>query len=107
LYNTVDSAAHSKYNNIIKAIACDPRIGRGHTFVPGYDGKKGFGGACLPKDIRAFYHAHPEFSLLNTIDQLNNEMRSQYDLDDREKVNKIKFNRNGDANVDNGQTEKE
>lgn len=29
----------------------DDRVGESHTHVPGPDGKRGFGGTCLPKDI--------------------------------------------------------
>ena len=38
------------YENV-RQIACnDERIMHSHTFVPGHDGKKGFGGTCFPKD---------------------------------------------------------
>ena len=32
------------------------RISPSHTQVPGPDGKKGFGGTCLPKDIAALQY---------------------------------------------------
>ena len=31
----------------------DVRIGPSHTAVPGFDGHRGFGGTCLPKDTNA------------------------------------------------------
>jgi len=40
------------YENIKKAIYFDNRLGR-HIDVPGTDGKLGFGGHCLPKDLNA------------------------------------------------------
>ena len=42
------------YDKIRRLVVDDSRIGESHTFVPGPDGKYGFGGACLPKDIKAF-----------------------------------------------------
>ena len=38
------------YENIRKIAASDDRILHSHTYVPGPDGKKGFGGTCFPKD---------------------------------------------------------
>ena len=32
-------------------VAQDKRIGHSHTYVPGPDGKRGFGGTCFPKDV--------------------------------------------------------
>jgi len=40
--------------DIVKDIAVkDKRIGKSHTDVPGSDGKTGFGGICLPKDMNS------------------------------------------------------
>lgn len=42
------------YDEVRKAIGADSRIGIGHTLVPSPDdGQSGFGGHCLPKDIKA------------------------------------------------------
>ena len=41
------------YNNFIKGVICDERIGSSHTQVPGHDGKFGYGGTCFPKDTNA------------------------------------------------------
>jgi len=38
------------YENVRKIAANDDRILHSHTFVPGPDGKGGFGGTCFPKD---------------------------------------------------------
>ena len=32
----------------------DGRIGRSHANVPGWDGQRGYSGACFPKDVNAF-----------------------------------------------------
>ena len=38
------------FGKIISAITEDNRVGKSHTTVPGYDGKRGYSGACFPKD---------------------------------------------------------
>jgi UDPglucose 6-dehydrogenase len=40
------------YNLVRQIIAHDSRIGNSHTVV-GFDGDRGFGGACFPKDTNA------------------------------------------------------
>ena len=105
------------YNTIVRAAGKDERVGMGHTRVPGFDGKRGFGGACLPKDTRAFldFSTHEfadgtttSFDLLHKVLDINSAYRVQYDLDEREKVNNITFvDFGGNNNVDNGQTEEE
>ena len=109
LKDLVDSFDCS-YNMITRAMGADDRIGIKHTRVPGPDKKRGFGGACLPKDTMALLKFSEtrgkdnRFDLLDNILTINNEYRKMYDLDEREKVNNITF---GDAHVDNGQTEEE
>jgi UDPglucose 6-dehydrogenase len=101
------------YNIVTRAMGSDPRVGIGHTRVPGYDRKRGFGGACLPKDTTAllkFSELKDEegnvvsFDLLKNVLDINNRYRQNYELDEREKVNNITF---GDANERDGQTEEE
>ena len=41
------------YDKVVKAATKDKRIGASHLGVPGPDGKKGFGGTCFPKDMKA------------------------------------------------------
>lgn len=85
------------FNVIRKAIAADARIGPSHTHVPGYDLKRGFGGACFPKDLTALTLFDDQFTLVEKVLEINSKYREVYDLDEREKAN----------NVDYGQTEKE
>lgn len=55
LYNLM-SVAHPElnYSRTVNALGLDPRIGHSHNQVPGYDGKFGWGGHCLPKDTSEF-----------------------------------------------------
>ena len=82
---------NASFNNIIAGLEQDPRVGKSHMRVPGFDGKRGFGGACLPKDTAAFLNAFKGFTLLDKVVTINNEYRSQYDLDEREKSNGIHY----------------
>lgn len=40
-----------EWQPVMNAILADGRISHNHTQVPGPDGKHGFGGECLPKDL--------------------------------------------------------
>lgn len=81
-----------KYNVIMNAIGSDPRVGHSHTQVPGPDGRKGYGGACFPKDTNAFANfAGGDFEVLDEVIKLNNIYRKQYELDDREKEQKVNY----------------
>lgn len=83
------------YGKIIGAITTDSRIGKSHTTVPGYDGKRGFSGACFPKDTVAFYKfTNNNFTVLKEVILRNQDYRLNYSLDDREKMQNIKFNIN-------------
>ena len=102
------------YNIVTRAVGKDPRVGIGHTRVPGYDRKRGFGGACLPKDTTAFLKFSEvkgedgsvvSFDLLQKVLDINSRYRAYYELDEREKANNITF---GDVNNErNGETEEE
>jgi nucleotide sugar dehydrogenase len=83
---------NAKYNVIVNAIGSDPRIGHSHTQVPGPDGRKGYGGACFPKDTSALSKfARGEFSVLDEVISANNRYRQEYELDDREKEQKVNY----------------
>ena len=44
------------WNKVVAGMLEDGRIDPNHTQVPGPDGKYGFGGACLPKDLSSLIH---------------------------------------------------
>lgn len=91
LYNIVDGVGLN-FNRITGIMCADSRVNSSHSRVPGPDNKKGFGGACLPKDLSALIHEFPESTkLLQTVQKINNETRSQYDLSEREQDNGINY----------------
>ena len=90
LYDTIKDFG-GNYGRIANAIGTDPRIGQSHTRVPGFDGKRGFGGACFPKDISAFVNFTTHMPILEYVMDRNNEYRSEYVEDDREKEQNIRY----------------
>jgi len=84
----------SDFINIMKA---DSRVGESHMFVPGPDGRRGYGGACFPKDsaalVRYARDLNVPFTSLEEVVRANQVIRSQYtDLDQREKEQNVRFN---------------
>ena len=80
------------FGRIINAIGEDPRIGQSHTRVPGHDGRRGFGGACFPKDTSAFLHfSDHSFSILDKVIEENNKYRKDYEKCDREKAQNVSY----------------
>ena len=79
----------------LNLICLDTRIGESHINVPGPDGKKGFGGACFPKDIAALINyasnINVDLSILKEIQEKNNNIRSEYKKSNREAEQNIKF----------------
>ena len=51
------------YENVRKIATKDTRILENHSFVPGHDGKKGFGGTCFPKDTHSLSYEMKKIGL--------------------------------------------
>lgn len=51
------------YIDIMAMVLMDGRIGKSHIDVPGHDGKRGFGGRCFPKDLKALITKVEEIGL--------------------------------------------
>ncbi len=84
------------WEDLVNIISSDSRIGKSHMSVPGHDGKKGFGGACFPKDCTAFVNFAKEqgveLTSLKTTVKTNNKIRSEYTkLDSREIEQNVRF----------------
>lgn len=85
----------SNFGKVVGAITADNRIGRSHTTVPGFDGKRGYGGACFPKDTSALAHFANgigiDMSVLKEVISSNNEYRKDYEKDARELEQRVTF----------------
>jgi UDPglucose 6-dehydrogenase len=104
----------ANFNMLARALPIDHRIGHSHMKIPGPDGKAGFGGSCFPKDLNAFIKfAEKETSVDPTIwkevRKVNNEIRSQYELSDREIAQNVNYGqtKKEQQDQDNGSSESE
>ena len=94
VFQKSDSSESWEY--FTKIISMDSRMGNSHMQVPGPDGRKGFGGACFPKDISAMrdyaLSLDERLSLINQVIKKNNEIRSRYpNLTQRETDQSVSF----------------
>lgn len=71
------------YDEVLKLISIEDRVGNSHLMVPGPDGKRGFGGSCFPKDINSLINVFEE----NNIDTLvlKNAWKRNSEIDRPEK----------------------
>lgn len=91
-YDIVEGAGASNFTKVINAISEDERVGGSHTRVPGFDGKRGYGGACFPKDTTALVNTYKHmFPLLEKVIEENNKYRAMYDKDEREIAQGVKY----------------
>ena len=74
------------WDTSVQGFVSDGRIGHSHIQVPGPDGKLGFGGNCLPKDVKAILEFSKKLGInLNTIKgawETNLDVRPKEDLKD-------------------------
>lgn len=79
------------YNRVMEAAAADKRIGRSHLEVS-HKGYYGYGGKCLPKDIKALIRFADkqgvDLKLHKTVEEINNELMKQQGIEDPEKFSK-------------------
>ena len=94
IFNKLETS--DDWDTVINIISRDKRIGDSHMQVPGHDGRKGFGGACFPKDSLALIKFAKSLgvelnSLISTV-RINNKIRSEYsELDSRESEQNVSF----------------
>ena len=76
------------YDRMVEAAAADKRIGRTHLNIF-HKGARGYGGKCLPKDIKALIQLADakgvDLKLHKTAEEINNELMRQQGIDDAEK----------------------
>lgn len=97
------------FTNVLRGVLADPRIGHSHTKVPGFDMKRGFGGACLPKDTKAITSITDTLTLVEEAIKVNNRYRMKYDLSEREKEQNVNYGQAKEEQQDqvNGSVERE
>lgn len=77
MYKIYKDIGFEGFDQMVDAITVDPRIGKSHTQVPGPDGKFGYGGHCLPKDIAALRYIAVGSPLLDAVVDCNEEYRNE------------------------------
>lgn len=79
------------YNHIVEAAVADKRIGRTH-FTVWHQGKRGYAGKCLPKDMKAFIHfaraKGVELKLHEIVDEINDALLREQGITNPEKYSK-------------------
>lgn len=73
------------WGTVRNAILADGRIHPSHTQVPGPDGKYGFGGACIRKDLANLIDAMDELGMRPTETLYPNIMRAAYDRNENDR----------------------
>ena len=94
LYEKLD--VKDSWESVGNIISRDKRIGASHMHVPGHDGRKGFGGACFPKDSSALLNyaknLEVDLSVLFSVVEKNKSIRKKYKtLDAREKDQNVNY----------------
>ena len=70
------------YEKVAELVGMDERITRSHMKVPGPDGQRGFGGACVPKDTNALLHTflkyNKPFTILREVVESNERIQDEH-----------------------------
>jgi len=84
MYDVLKAAGGADWQEFIKIISQDPRMGKSHLRVPGNDGSRGYAGSCFPKDTAALAYFAREilgtpFTQLETSIAINDRLRNSND----------------------------
>lgn len=74
----------ANYNIIREFVSFDKRIGDSHTYVPGPDGERGFGGTCFPKDMMSMEYNMKGSGLEPIIISAANNRNKNFDRKNRD-----------------------
>ena len=79
------------YDMVMESAAADKRIGRSHLEI-WHKGYRGYGGKCLPKDIKAMIQfadsQDVDLKLHKIAEEINNQLMKEQGIDDPEKFSK-------------------
>ncbi len=79
----ISENCNADWGKAVYGFSQDERVGKSHMSVPGHDGKLGFGGSCLPKDVQALISFAEQNNIsLNTLSgawKTNLELRPEKD----------------------------
>jgi len=78
LHNLFTQYTDIPFDQLTELVSLDDRIGDSHMQVPGPDGEFGFGGACFPKDTKAFSRFALDVSKLELLEsaiEINKTLR--------------------------------
>ena len=79
------------YDTIMESTAADKRIGRSHLEVM-HKGYRGYGGKCIPKDIKAIIkfagNNGLDLKLHKIVEEINNDLMKKQNIEDPEKFSK-------------------
>ena len=96
IYEKLD--VKDSWESVVNIISRDNRIGDSHMDVPGHDGRKGFGGACFPKDSLALIKFAESInidlnSLIATVKTIMHRPKTELDSRESDKMyhSMIKF----------------
>jgi len=77
----------ANYDRVMESSAADKRIGRSHLEVM-HKGYRGYGGKCLPKDIKALIKFAEQqgidLKIHKTAEEINNQLMKNQNIDDPE-----------------------
>lgn len=69
-FNEIDQICSSlgvEYQSLRNLFKLEQRIGESHTQVPGPDGKRMFGGKCLPKETKGMFKLQEKLNIPNSV----------------------------------------
>jgi UDP-glucuronate decarboxylase len=72
------------YDNVVRYVKLDDRIGNSHMTCPGYNNKRGYGGTCFPKDTNSLYSQLIHNNIDSYILQANLDRNENLDRPERD-----------------------